>query len=403
MSRGGSSRAILIRDMLNKSEPPQATPFPRHGDASLQPGHGMSAKQSAKDKTAKGRGTLNRIDARYLQHSRVAVDDGWYRESAAGEAKTKTSVTIEKPSTIITKNNSPDIPFEQSINPYRGCEHGCVYCYARPAHAYLDLSPGLDFESRLFAKANAVELLAEALADPAYQCSPIALGANTDPYQPIEREHRITRAIIAYLERHNHPLMVVSKSSLVERDIDLLAKMARRGLAEVFISVTTLAPELMRRMEPRASAPERRLKTLARLAEAGIPAGVMFAPVIPAINDHEMEQVLRRAAEAGAGRAGYIMLRLPHEIKTLFKEWLETHYPLKAKHVMSIIRELREGRENDARFHSRMSGRGVFAALTWARFRNACRKYGLNRSPPRPLDRSSFIRPVLSGGQYSLF
>ena len=402
MSGGGRSRAILIRDTLIESEPPKAAPFPRHGGASLQPGHGMGAKQPAKDKTAKGRGTLNRIDARYLQHSRVAVDDGWHRESA-GEAKTKTSVTIEKSRTIITKNNSPDIPFEQSINPYRGCEHGCIYCYARPAHAYLDLSPGLDFETRLFAKTNAVELLAEALADPAYQCSPIALGANTDPYQPIEREHRITRAIIAYLERHNHPLMVVSKSSLVERDIDLLAKMARRGLAEVFISVTTLAPALMRKMEPRASAPERRLKTLARLAEAGIPAGVMFAPVISAINDHEMEQVLRRAAGAGAGRAGYIMLRLPHEIKPLFKEWLATHYPLKARHVMSIIRELREGRENDARFHSRMSGRGVFAALTRARFKNACKKYGLNRAPPRPLDTSAFIRPVLSGGQYSLF
>ena len=362
----------------------------------------MSAKQPAKNRAARGRGTLSRIDARYLQHTRVAVDDGWYRE-AEDEARPKTSVTLEKAKTIISKNSSPDIPFEQSINPYRGCEHGCVYCYARPAHAYLDLSPGLDFETRLFAKPNAVELLTEALADPAYRCAPIALGANTDPYQPIEREHRITRGIITCLERHNHPLLLVTKSSLVERDIDLLAKMARRGLAEVFISVTTLAPELMRKMEPRASAPERRLQTLARLTEAGIPAGVMFAPVIPAINDHELEQVLRRAAEAGANRAGYIMLRLPHEIKTLFKAWLETHYPLKAGHVMGLIRELREGRENDPRFHSRMSGQGVFAALIRARFGNACKKYGLNRTPARPLDTASFSRPVLRGGQYALF
>ena len=362
----------------------------------------MSAKQPAKNRAARGRGTLSRIDARYLQHTRVLVDDGWYRE-AGDEARPKTSVTLEKAKTIISKNTSPDIPFEQSINPYRGCEHGCVYCYARPAHAYLDLSPGLDFETRLFAKPNAVELLTEALADPAYRCAPIALGANTDPYQPIEREYRITRGIIACLERHNHPLLLVSKSSLVERDIDLLAKMARRGLAQVFISVTTLAPELMRRMEPRASAPERRLQTLARLTEAGIPAGVMFAPVIPAINDHELEQVLRRAAEVGANRAGYIMLRLPHEIKTLFKAWLKTHYPLKAGHVMGLIRELREGRENDSRFHSRMSGQGVFATLIRARFGNACKKYGLNQAPARPLDTTAFSRPVLRGGQYALF
>ncbi len=354
-------------------------------------------------KPAQGRGTLNRIDGRYLQHTRGAVDEDGWPAAANDEAVAKTSVIIEKPRTIISKNSSPDIPFEQSINPYRGCEHGCIYCYARPTHAYLDLSPGLDFETRLFAKPNAVELLARALARPAYQCSPIALGTNTDPYQPIEREYRITRAIIEYLERHNHPLMLVSKSSLVERDIDLLAKMARRGLAQVFISVTTLSVELMQKMEPRATAPERRLKTLARLAEAGIPAGVMFAPVIPVINDHEMEQVLRRAAQAGAGRAGYLMLRLPHEIKSLFKEWLKTHYPLKASHVLSIIREVREGRENDPRFHSRMSGRGVFAQLIRARFKGACRKYGLNREPPRPLDTTSFIRPVLSGRQYDLF
>ena len=331
---------------------------------------------SVQNKT-RGRGTTSTIDPRYLEHRRETVADGWFEEETP--AKIKTQVTVERPRTIISRNQSPDIPFEQSINPYRGCEHGCIYCYARPTHAYMDLSPGIDFESKLFVKDNAAELLRQELDHPGYVCSPIALGANTDPYQPLERERRITRGIIEVLAEYQHPLTIVTKSRLVQRDIDLLAPMAGLGLCKVFLSVTTLNVDLARRMEPRASSPASRLETVARLAAAGIPTGVLFAPVIPALNDMDLEAVLEAAAGAGAESAGYIMLRLPHEIKQLFEEWLAAHEPLKARHVMQLIRELRGGRENDPNFFSRHRGTGVYAELISRRFEQACKRLGLNQ------------------------
>jgi DNA repair photolyase len=338
-------------------------------------------------KKQRGRGTSSTIDPRYLAHRRECIDDGWNGEP--DPERIPTQVTVERPKTIISRNQSPDIPFDQSINPYRGCEHGCIYCYARPTHAYMDLSPGIDFESRLFVKSNAAALLRRELEKPGYVCTPIALGANTDPYQPLEREHRITRSIIEVLAEYRHPMTIVTKSRLVERDIDLLAPMASQDLCKVFVSVTTLDADLARVMEPRASPPARRLETLARLSAAGIPTGVLFAPVIPGLNDMHLESVVEAAAAAGAETAGYIMLRLPLEINQLFKEWLETHEPLKAKHVMQLIRDLRGGRENDPNFFSRHSGTGVFAGLIKQRFEHACRKQGLNRSE-RQLDTGRF-------------
>lgn len=352
-------------------------------------------------KILKGRGSSSKPDARYLDTTRQEIDDGWSIEPEVQNPNT--TVVIEKPKTIITKNNSPDIPFEQSINPYRGCEHGCIYCYARPTHAYFDLSPGLDFETRLFAKPNAVSLLEKELAAPGYQCSPIALGTNTDPYQPVEREHKITRGIIELLQKHQHPLTIVTKSNLVERDIDLLVAMAEHNLVQVFISITTLDNTLMRNMEPRATAPESRLKTVARLSEVGIPTGIMFAPVIPVINDNEMETILKRSAEAGAKTAGYVLIRLPHEIKVLFEEWLDNHYPLKSSHVMSMVMDIRGGKKNDPEFHSRITGKGVYAELIKNRFKKVCKQYRLNMGERVVLDTERFVRPVLSGQQQSLF
>jgi len=329
------------------------------------------------DKKNRGRGTASAIDARYLEHNREAVDDGWFE--AGDPHRINTVVTVERPKTIISRNQSPDIPFTQSINPYRGCEHGCIYCYARPTHAYLDLSPGIDFESRLFAKDNAADLLRKELNRPNYVCSPIALGANTDPYQPIERQRKITRSIIEVLAEYSHPLTIVTKSRLVERDIDLLAPMAEKKLCKVFISITTLKESLAGKMEPRASSPARRLAALTRLTTAGIPCGVLFAPVVPSLNDTEMEAVLEAAAGAGAKTAGYIMLRLPHEIKQLFREWLDTHEPMKTNHVMNMIKDIRGGRENDPNFFSRHQGSGVYADMISRRFTHTCKRLGLNR------------------------
>lgn len=350
----------------------------------------------------KGRGAAGRPAPRYLPETRLVVDDGWSRTDEL-PPPLRTTVTVEHSKTILTRNKSPDIPFEQSINAYRGCEHGCIYCYARPTHAFMDLSPGLDFESRLFVKPDAPVLLRKELAKRGYRCSPIALGTNTDPYQPIERDWRVTRAIIELLHECRHPLTIVTKSALVERDIDLLAPMAADNLVEVYLSVTTLDHELARRMEPRATAPRRRIQTLERLASAGIPAGVMFAPVIPALNDTEMEQVLETAAQAGVLHAGYVMLRLPHEVKDLFREWLQNHYPDRASHVMSLVNDLRGGRDNDARFGSRMGGEGVFADIIRNRFKMACKRLGLNRSIP-VLNTDLFQMPSdISEGQLSLF
>ena len=349
----------------------------------------------------KGRGSISKIDARYLQHSREIFDDGW--QQPPEEKNIVTTVTVEKPRTIIARNQSPDIPFDRSINPYRGCEHGCIYCYARPTHAYQDLSPGIDFESKLFAKPNAAELLKKELSKKNYVCQPIALGTNTDPYQPVERQWQITRSIIEVLKECQHPLTIVTKSWLVERDLDLLAPMAQDNLVQIFLSVTSLDNKLSRHMEPRASSPERRLETIKRLNDAGIPTGVMFAPVIPFINDAALEQVLERASDAGAESAGYVMLRLPHEIKQLFKEWLELHEPLKAEHVMNVLRDLRGGKENDPNFHSRLRGTGEYAKLIKQRFQRACKRFGLNQERRRSLDINKFRLPVPQSGQQSLF
>jgi DNA repair photolyase len=343
----------------------------------------------------KGRGAGSKPDPRYLAATREAFDDGW---GTADEPvpPLSTTVTEERARSIISHNDSPDIPFSASINPYRGCEHGCIYCYARPSHAYLDLSPGLDFETKLFAKTNAAGLLRQELARPGYRCQVISLGANTDPYQPMERKYKITRAIIEVLAECAHPFTIITKSALVERDIDLLAPLAARRLVEVYVSVTTLDRQLARRMEPRATAPQRRLETLHALSAAGVPTGVMFAPVIPALNDQDLERVLESAHAAGALSAGYVMVLLPLEINGLFQEWLHRHYPLRAEHVLNVIRNLRGGRENDPRFGTRMRGEGQYAELIARRFATACRRLGLNR-PRHGLDVSQFRPPSLHG------
>jgi DNA repair photolyase len=330
-----------------------------------------------KHEVTKGRGATLQIEGRFEKVAREIVDDGW---GWADEALPpfKTTVTIEHAKRIIARNDSPDLPFSQSINAYRGCEHGCIYCYARPAHAYVNLSPGLDFERKLFAKPDAAKLLRAELAKPSYQCSPIALGSNTDPYQPIEREWQITRQILEVLAEHKHPVSIVTKSALVERDLDLLTQLAGDHLIRVFISVTTLDGELARKMEPRAASPHRRLQAVKALNEAGVPCGVMVAPVIPFLTDAELEHILHAAQEHGARSAGYVLLRLPYEVKNLFKDWLAVHYPLKAEHVMSHLREMRGGRENVPEFGSRFRGQGLFADLLKQRFRKACERLGLN-------------------------
>jgi DNA repair photolyase len=355
--------------------------------------------------TRRQRGALSQIQGRFETVEREAFDDGW---TSADEplAPLQTTVTIERARTIIARNDSPDIPFDQSINPYRGCEHGCVFCYARPSHSYLELSPGLDFETKLFAKTNAAELLRNELAKPGYKVSPISLGANTDCYQPIERKYGVTRQLIEILFECNHPLTIVTKSALVERDLDLLAPMARKNLVKVFVSVDTLDHVLARKLEPRAASPNRRLDTLRALSGAEVPCGVMVAPLIPALNDKTMEHVLEEAAKAGALEAAYVILRLPSELKDIFKEWLAAHYPERAEHVMSIVRQMRGGRENDPRFHERMRGTGNFAELISTRFKIACKRLGLNghgggRRTPE-LDCSLFVPPSL-GGQMKLF
>lgn len=348
----------------------------------------------------KGRGATLQIEGRFENVARERVDDGWCTTDEE-LPPFRTTVTVEKAKSVIQRHDSPDLPFEHSLNAYRGCEHGCIYCYARPSHGYLNLSPGLDFETRLFAKPDAANLLRAELAKPAYQCSPIALGSNTDPYQPIEREWKITRQIIEVLAECRHPLSIVTKSALIERDIDLLSALALENLVQVFISVTTLDAELARRMEPRAATPRRRLLAMQRLNDAGVPCGVMVAPVIPYLTDAELENVLQAAHDHGARTAGYTLLRLPYELKALFRDWLGTYYPLKAEHVMSRLREMRGGRENDPEFGSRFSGQGLFAQLLSRRFLLACERLDLNRHE-NALDVTRFIKPD-KHGQQSLF
>jgi DNA repair photolyase len=349
----------------------------------------------------RGRGATFNPGNRFREHSRAAFDDGWTSDDEP-VTRRETVVMIQPARTIIARNESPDIGFDRSINPYQGCEHGCVYCYARPTHAYHDLSPGLDFETRIFAKPNAAQLLRAELAKPGYRCAPMALGTNTDPYQPIEREWRVTRSVLEVLAECDHPFTIVTKSALIERDIDLLATMAAKRMTRVFVSITTLDKTLARTMEPRAAAPHRRVQTVAALAAAGIPVGVMVAPVIPQLNDRDLEAILEAAARAGATAAGWVLLRLPLEVAPLFRDWLAAHYPLRADHVMSLMRQLHDGRDYDAAFGVRQRGRGAFAELIDKRFRIASRRFGLDRDQPA-LDTSRFRPPRASDAQLALF
>jgi len=353
-------------------------------------------------KPFKGRGSLSNPEGRFENTVRRAEDDGWAREEDE-TPRPATSVQVEQARSIISRNDSPDVPFEQSINPYRGCEHGCIYCFARPSHAYLNLSPGLDFETKLFAKVNAAGQLRKELGKPGYRCSPINLGANTDPYQPIERKHRITRSVLEVLLETRHPCTIVSKNALVERDLDLLVPMAQQQLVHVFISCAHLDNHLAAKLEPRASAPHRRIQAISALNEAGVPCGVLVAPIIPALNDRDMEHVLQAAAEAGAKVAGYTTLRLPHELKQLFREWLTAHVPQRAGHVMSLVQQMNGGRDYDPDFRTRMHGQGVFAQLLARRFEVACAKYGYVRRGGVRLDCSRFRSPATPSRQGNLF
>jgi len=350
----------------------------------------------------KGRGATLNPEGRFESLRREAFEDGWDQPLPDEPARPRTIVTPETARSIIQRNDSPDVPFNLSINPYRGCEHGCVYCYARPSHAYLELSPGLDFETRLFAKVNAAQVLREELAKPGYRCESITIGANTDPYQPIEREWKITRQVLEVLAACEHPCSIVTKNALVERDLDLLAPMAQKNLVQVFVSVTTLEHDLARKMEPRAASPRRRLEAIRNLAAAGVPVGVMVAPVIPFLTDSGVEPTLEAAAQAGAKSAAYTLMRLPWELKELFKDWLQHNFPLKADHVMGRVRQMRKGKESDPNFGTRHSGEGLLAELLAKRFEIACARFGLNRERRQPLDTTRF-RPPARDGQMDLF
>jgi DNA repair photolyase len=330
-----------------------------------------------------------------------SVEDGWYREPEADAVSTV--LTREPARSIIARNESPDVPFDQSINPYRGCQHGCIYCFARPSHAYLGLSPGLDFETRIFAKPNAAELLRRELGRPGYRPRVIALGSNTDPYQQAERDLGITRQVLEVLARARHPVSLVTKSHLVTRDLDLLTSMAKQGLAAVLVSITTLDNRLVSRMEPRAASPRRRLEAIRHLSDAGVPCGVLASPMIPALNDHELEAILEAAAGAGAVAAATMPVRLPHELKSLFTEWLQQHYPHRAGRILGLIRQMRGGELNDPRFGSRMRGEGPYAAMMQQRFTVACRRLGLLRpSEAWQPDCSRFTPPGGAGAQMEL-
>jgi len=350
----------------------------------------------------KGRGAASNPEGRFETSARESVDDGWTAEEEPAPHPA-TSVTDERARTIISRNDSPDVPFDQSINPYRGCEHGCIYCFARPSHAYLNLSPGLDFETKLFAKTNAAALLRTELAKPGYRISPINLGANTDPYQPIERRYRITRQVIEVLAECRHPFTIVSKNALVERDLDLLAPLEKSNLVRVFISVTSLDNRLASKLEPRASAPHRRIEAIRALNAAGVPCGVLVAPIIPMLTDRWLEQIMQRAHDAGARMAGYTVLRLPWELKQLVREWLELHFPERAEHVLSLVRQMRGGRDNDPRFGSRMRGEGEFAELIRQRFKLAARTHGFDTTRSLALDTTQFQPPRPASPQGDLF
>jgi DNA repair photolyase len=348
----------------------------------------------------RGRGAVANPTGRFEPAQREGFEDGWDLDEELPSFETQ--VVVEKPRTIIARNDSPDIGFDQSINPYRGCEHGCVYCFARPTHAFQGLSSGLDFETKLFAKPNAPELLEKELRAPKYVPKTIALGSNTDPYQPIERRFRITRSILEVLNRANHPVGIVTKSALVTRDIDILSQMADRQLAKVAISITTLDPKLARRMEPRAASPAKRLDTIRRLTEAGIPVSVLVAPVVPAINDHEIEAILKASYQAGAREAGYVLLRLPHDLKDLMRDWLAEHYPDKLNHVFSLLQGAHGGKDYVSEWSTRQKGVGPYAWMIGRRFEAAAARFGFNER--RLKMRTDLFRPpVAETGQLALF
>jgi DNA repair photolyase len=341
----------------------------------------------------KGRGAVSNLQGRYEVDQREAVDDGWTTEEPDEAPPLRTEVFEEHAKSILTRNASPDIPFNVSLNPYRGCEHGCIYCFARPTHSYLGLSPGLDFESRIYAKVNAAELLERELSKKNYAPEPIALGVNTDAYQPIERELKITRRVIEVLHDYGHPFAAITKSSLIERDLDLLAPMAARGLVMAAVTVTTLDAAIARTLEPRAAAPARRLRTIRALSEAGVPVGVSVAPVIPFVTEPDFERVLEACAQAGATSASYIVLRLPWEVAPLFKDWLAAHFPQRAERVMARIHDMRGGKDYDSSFAHRMKGEGTWAQLLKQRFAKATKRLGLNERQRGILDMSQFRRP----------
>lgn len=358
----------------------------------------------------KGRGAVTNLQGRYEVDQREAVDDGWvqHEDEEGGPPALRTQVFDERAKTILTRNASPDIPFSVSLNPYRGCEHGCIYCFARPTHSYLGLSPGLDFESRIYAKVNAPELLERELSKKSYVPEPIALGVNTDAWQPVERDLRLTRRVVEVLSAHGHPFAAITKSSLIERDLDLLAPMAAREQFMAAITITTLDAEIARTLEPRAATPSRRLRTIRTLSEAGIPVGVSIAPVIPFVTEPDMERVLEACAEAGATHASYIVLRLPWEVAPLFKDWLAAHFPDRADRVMSRVRDMRGGKDYDSNYANRMKGEGLWADLLKQRFRQAVRRLGLNERRQGSLDMSHFMRaqparPVRDDPQMNLF
>jgi len=352
--------------------------------------------------TFKGRGSSSNVAGRFDSLTLEKADDGWYQDEIVENLSE--TVLPDSARSVITSNNSPDVGFEVSINPYRGCAHGCVYCFARPTHSYLGLSPGLDFETKLFYKADAVNILEAELAKPKYVCKTIALGINTDGYQPLEKRLEVTRGILAVLTRCRHPVTIVTKSALIIRDLDLLTDLAKDKLVSVMVSVTSLTNDIKRTLEPRTASPQARLRVIEQLSGAGVPVGVLVAPVIPAITDHEIEDIMAAAKEAGASRAGYVLLRLPHELKIIFREWLAQHYPDRAKHVMSLINQSRGGKDYDSQFGTRMRGTGPYAELLRTRFDLAKRKLGFAGAEERyELDTSLFRPPRLPTPQLDLF
>ena len=377
------------------------------GQDAFAPGHGADIADALVNASCaridiarrRGRAAGLNMTARFEPHQRTSFDDGW--QSLEELPPFKTEVQVERPRTALTRNSSPDIPFDRSVNPYRGCEHGCIYCFARPTHAYMGLSAGLDFEAKLFAKPDVPKLLERELSKPGYIPRPIAIGTNTDPYQPIEKEWRIMRQILEVLDKANHPVTIVTKSALVTRDSDILARMAARGLAKVAMSVTTMDRALSRAMEPRAATPTKRLEAIRALASEGIPVGAMVAPIIPGLTDHEIERILDSVKAAGAREANYVILRLPLEVSPLFRDWLLRHYPDRYRHVMSLVRSMRDGKDYDAEFGKRMKGAGPYAWQIQRRFQMACKRLELGQTR-MPLRDDLFVPPAGGGVQLSL-